>query len=178
MVKGVRARCPDGKTRETGKRIYARVGFSPKLNKRAIKRGAEGCREAEVGRMMQRRTFIQRLLGSVGVAASGTAIAADTRSIPIQESCIAGFQFHQGEAVWASLAVGDKLVLVREVANKHDVNAVAVYFRNRQLGYVPRAENSVIAQLLDRGERLESKITALRDEEDPWRRISFSVALV
>jgi hypothetical protein len=127
---------------------------------------------------MKRRTFIQRLFGSVGAAATGSAIAMETRSVLIQESPIAGFQFHQGDAIWPSLAVGENLVLVREASNAHDTDAVAVYFGKNQLGYVPRAENSVIAQLLDSGERVEARITSLRVEEDPSRRVSFSVFLV
>ena len=99
-------------------------------------------------------------------------------SVLIQESPIAGFQFHEGDVILPSLAVGEKLALVREAANTHDPDATAVYFRTNKLGYVPRAENSVIARLLDRGESVEAKITSLRVEEDPWQRVCFSVCLV
>lgn len=127
---------------------------------------------------MQRRTFVQRLFGSVGAAATGAGIPVAARSVLIQTSPIAGFQFHEGDAIWPSLAVGEKLELVREAANTNDSDAVAVYFQKQQLGYVPRGENSVVANLLDRGERVEARITELRVEEDPWQRVRFSVFLV
>lgn len=127
---------------------------------------------------MKRRTFIQRLFGGLGAAATGPAIALEQRSILLQESPIAGFQFHEGDAIWPSLAVGEELALMRENSNTHDPDAVAVYVRKKKLGYVPRAENSVIAQLLDRGERVEARITSLRVEEDPWQRVRFSVFLI
>ncbi len=127
---------------------------------------------------MKRRTFFKQLFGSIGVAATGATIAVKTQSVLIQESPIAGFQFHEGDAIWPSLAIGAKLALLREATNTHDPDAVAVYFQNNKLGYVPRAENSAIAQMLDRGETLEAKISRLSMEEDPSERVRFTVFLV
>ena len=127
---------------------------------------------------MKRRTFFRRLFASLGLAATGAAIATETRSVLIQESPIAGFQFHQGDAVWPHLMVGAPLKLVREPNNTHDPDAVAVYFLGQQLGYVPRAENSAIAGMMDRGETLEASISKLAVNEDPWQRVRFTVFLV
>jgi hypothetical protein len=127
---------------------------------------------------MKRRTFFQQLFGSIGVAATGATITLKTQSVLIQESPIAGFQFHEGAAIWPSLAVGEKLALMREATNTHDTDAVAVYFQNNKLGYVPRAENSAIAQMLDRGETLEARISKLLMDEDPSERVRFTVFLV
>lgn len=127
---------------------------------------------------MKRRTFFRRLFGSLGAVATGTAVATETRSVLIQESPIAGFQFHQGDAIWPLLTVGAALKLVREPGNTHDPDAVAVYFQKIKLGYVPRAENSAIAGMMDRGETLEASISKLAVDEDPWQRVRFSVFLV
>jgi hypothetical protein len=124
---------------------------------------------------MKRRTFFQRLFGSFGATVAGPVIGGDNHSVQIQESPIAGFQFHRGEAVWESLNVGDELKLVRETSNEHDPDAVAVYFGDEQLGYVPRAENSAISQMLDRGENLEARICRLLVSDDPWQRIRISI---
>ena len=99
-------------------------------------------------------------------------------TVQIQESPLAGFQFHRGEAVWESLNVGDELKLVRETSNEHDPDAVAVYFGDEQLGYVPRAENSAISQMLDRGENLEARICRLLVSDDPWQRVRFTIVRV
>ena len=127
---------------------------------------------------MKRRTFFQRLLGGLGIAAASPVLGIEDRSVLIQESPIAGFQFHSGEAVWPSLSVGAKLKLVRESANPHDDNAVAVYFHNEQLGYVPRVENAAIAQMLDRGESLEARISKLSISENPWDRVFINVSVI
>ena len=126
---------------------------------------------------MKRRTFFRRLFGSLGATVASPHVGAESRSVLIQESPIAGFQFHSGDAIWPSLAAGEELKLVREPSNAHDPDAVAVFFRDQQLGYVPRGENGAIAQMLDRGETLEASITKLHVTDDPWDRVRFSVFL-
>lgn len=127
---------------------------------------------------MQRRSFIQALFGfalypSVGRAAPKPQ--TEPSRILIQESPLAGFQYHQGETAWFHLRPGQPLHLVREPYNRHDPRAVAVYWRETKLGYVPRTENTAVAQLLDRGQTLEARIVALKQDPNPWRRLRFAV---
>ena len=126
---------------------------------------------------MERRTFIHGLLGGIGAGPMTHHAHARDRSVLIQESPFAGFQFHLGEAIWPDLQVGEAVSLIRESFNRHDRDAVAVYFGNDKLGYVPRAENRTIAQMLDRGERLEARITELVEDSDPWNRIRIGIFL-
>lgn len=128
---------------------------------------------------MKRRTFLNSLLGGIGL---GVLVRPARAHIPssnilIQESPLAGFQHHKGEHLWSFLQPGEPLRLVRETTNTYDANAVAVYFRGDKLGYVPRRENAAVAQMLDRGQRLEARIVRLLDEPNPWRRVRFSVEL-
>ena len=46
-----------------------------------------------------------------------------------------------------------------------------------KLGYVPRKENRAVAAALDRGEPLRARISRLREEKDPWKRLEFEVLL-
>ena len=127
--------------------------------------------------MMNRRRFFQSLFGSLGAVAAGPVVVAGNRSVLVQESPVAGFQFHQGEAAWPSLFTGASLSLRREPSNPHDSDAVAVYFKTKKLGYVPRTENRAVAGMLDRAENLEATVTKLSEGEDPWERIHFSISL-
>ena len=126
---------------------------------------------------MKRRTFFKTLLGGLGLGAVAPAVAFASRKVLIQESPVAGYQFYGGDWVWSSLTVGASLKLVREADNEHDADAVAVYFHDEQLGYVPRVENTAIAQMLDRGEHLEARISKLHSTENPWDRVWFEVVL-
>jgi len=105
-----------------------------------------------------------------------------TRHLPapttlLQEAPLAGFQYHSGRRVWRYLHEGETLRFKREPFNFHDHNAVAVYFRNEKLGYLPEDQNQIAAQLLDRGETLIGKIKRLVASSNPHERISLQVWL-
>jgi hypothetical protein len=97
--------------------------------------------------------------------------------ILLQDSPLAGFQFHQGKALWHEIKVGDRLDLIREKENKYDARAVRVEWRGQKLGYVPRRENADVARLMDNGARMEARITRLTESRDPWQRLRFEILL-
>lgn len=96
----------------------------------------------------------------------------------VQSSPLAGFQYHEGEALWSQMREGDALALVREPGNPHDANAVRVEWRGRMLGYLPRAENRSVAAEMDRGSRVEARIARLSEHRNPWRRLLIEVFVV
>lgn len=114
--------------------------------------------------------LVLALAGFAWADGSGTRIL-------VQNSPLAGFQFHEGKQLWKELKVGDALTLVREPENPHDPRAVRVDWNGHVLGYVPRAENEAVARQLDRGNRLEARIVRLNKSRDPWKRIEFEVFL-
>ncbi|MEN8214209.1 MAG: HIRAN domain-containing protein, partial [Pseudomonadota bacterium] len=126
---------------------------------------------------MQRRRFFQTLFGGMGAAILGRHSQARESSTLLQESPVAGFQYYRGNAIWPFLREGEKLSLVRESFNGHDRDAVAVYFRNDKLGFVPHRENSTIAQMLDRGDHLNARIIRLLDDNNPWRKVRIGIFL-
>ena len=104
------------------------------------------------------------------------AAGAETQvHILLQDSPLAGFQYHDGKRLWGDMRVGDALVLVREPDNPYDANAIRVDWRGYKLGYVPRQENADIARLMDKGARLEARISRLIESRDPWQRVRFEI---
>jgi hypothetical protein len=95
--------------------------------------------------------------------------------ILLQDSPLAGFQYHAGKQLWPQMQVGDALALVREPDNPHDARAVRVEWRGHKLGYVPRRENAGVARLMDGGQRLSARITRLAEVRDPWSRVRFEI---
>jgi hypothetical protein len=110
----------------------------------------------------------------LGAAAAG----AQSLRILVQNSPLAGFQYHAGAARWAEMREGDALELVREPDNAHDARAVRVEWRGLKLGYLPRAENRAVAAEMDRGGRVEARIAHLREHANPWKRIGIDVFVV
>jgi hypothetical protein len=88
---------------------------------------------------------------------------------------LAGSQYYALDSAWNELHVGDRLTLHREPDNRHDRNAVRVEWRGRQLGYLPRVHNRVIAGALDEGERIGARIIILRAHPDPWQRVVLEI---
>lgn len=113
----------------------------------------------------------------LGLALSLAAQAAEVR-ILVQSSPLAGFQYHAGEALWQEMRVGDRLALVREADNPHDVNAVRIEWRGQKLGYLPRAENRAVAAALDAGEAVDARIAKMRQHRNPWQRVLIEVFVV
>ena len=64
---------------------------------------------------------------------------------------IAGFMYWDGCESFHFLKMGEELKLVREEDNRHDPNAVAVYYKDYKLGFIPNSENGAFAQFLDMG---------------------------
>jgi hypothetical protein len=97
----------------------------------------------------------------------------------LQQSPLAGFQYHSGPHVWPQLCVGQPLSLVREPQNRHDTRAVAVYWQDYKLGYLPRSENFSIAQVLDRAEQqIQARIVRLQEDANPWNRVGLQIDVV
>ena len=129
---------------------------------------------------MHRRNFIgllAALLPPLASAGNRQRTAPPTRAILIQQSPIAGFQFHAGETLWPQLAIGDALTLTREPDNRYDPRAVRMDWQGHKFGYVPKRENTAVAQMLDRGQRLEAGIIELRESSNPWKRVMVVVRL-
>lgn len=116
-----------------------------------------------------------RLLLTISLAFWAFAAAAERVRILVQSSPLAGSQYHALAEVWPEIRVGDALTLVREPGNRHDPRAVRVDWRGRKLGYLPRAENRVVAAALDGGERLSARVSRLKADPDPWRRLEVEV---
>jgi len=100
------------------------------------------------------------------------------RPLVIQRSRLAGFRHHAAPALWPALHPGATLILTAEQDNPHDPQAVAVYWRGRKLGYLPRAENLVVSRLLARRRTLSARIRRLLPEADCDGRLLLDVLML
>lgn len=101
-----------------------------------------------------RRAFVAGagvVAAALPAAVAGTPQSA-TRAVPLLCSYVAGASRRTVRAIPEELQPGAKLRLVREPANDYDQRAVAVWTANAtKLGYVPRADNQALANLMDAG---------------------------
>jgi hypothetical protein len=123
---------------------------------------------------------VWRIAAAAALLGGAPAIAADREGVVrlmVQSSPLAGFRFHAAGSVWPALRVGDRLDLAREADNPHDASAIRVSWRGHALGYVPRRQNAALAWAMDRGERLQARISRLSEDPNPARRVEFEVFL-
>lgn len=106
-----------------------------------------------------------------------------------KECAVAGWNFHHPEEFWDELYEGAELVLIRDCANEHDRNAVAVAlahdFNGDEedfdfdfiIGYVPRKENEVIANMMDLGWKdvFMAELTTVKDDGPYDQRLRMTI---
>jgi hypothetical protein len=131
---------------------------------------------ATQGDTMNRRKLIQALGALFATPAIVKANPAKT-ALLLQQSPIAGFQYYEGGRLWSEFECEQVLTLQRETDNAYDKRAVAIYWQNKKLGYIPRRDNATISQLLDRGQTLHAKIDQLNDNDDAWKRMKIAVSV-
>ncbi len=85
---------------------------------------------------------------------------------------IAGFSYYDGVFAFNDMKVGSELVLKLEEDNKYDPKAVAVYFKNHKLGFIPRADNDIFYKLLKVGFKgISCHVQRLSPEEHPEEQV-------
>lgn len=93
---------------------------------------------------------------------------------------IAGFSYWDGALVFNELKIGTELRLEREEKNQYDPKAVAVYYGDNKLGYVPRISNDAISKLCEAGysDIFDVRINRVSPEESPEDQIGVIVSLI
>ena len=90
---------------------------------------------------------------------------------------VAGVQY--GEILFCrdDVKAGRELKMVREENNKHDPEAIALYFGEFKIGYIPSAENEVLAKFLDQGwgDIFEVYVDRFEDDKHPERQIGITI---
>jgi hypothetical protein len=130
---------------------------------------------------MRRRQILTALPGLTAAGALLSAKPAPAQTpladLLLLETRIAGSHHYQFAKLRQRLAPGQTLQLIREVDNRHDHRAVALHWHGRALGYLPRSDNVVIAQLLDRGLPLRAEILDFDDPAKFWEPMTLRVWL-
>ena len=90
---------------------------------------------------------------------------------------VAGFMFWDGCEAFGELENGTELKLVREPENKYDPEAVAVYYKDFKLGFVPSSENEKISRFLDMGytDLFEVRVARLCEDAHPEKQVFVNI---
>ncbi len=93
---------------------------------------------------------------------------------------IAGFTYYNGPLVFSKLKIGKKLEMKLEEDNKYDARAIAIFYKNQKIGFVPKTENRILYKMLKIGleKNLRMVVQMVNPAENPERQVQVLVHLV
>lgn len=128
---------------------------------------------------MKRKDFFKNiLLGTTGMLLSGGKMIeekTDKQKIRLATFFITGFQYYDGRDVEHLLETEMPILLNRQPHNKYDKNAIEVYSGEAKLGFIPRSDNKVIAEIMDQGIEVKGKITELNPDAIPFGNVKAEI---
>lgn len=88
---------------------------------------------------------------------------------------LSGYQYHQGKKLEHLFKPGIQVNLKLEPDNPFDDDAVAVYYSNARIGFIPSGWNDAVANLLKQGQAVKAEVTRFDPNLEPWERLQVEV---
>jgi hypothetical protein len=126
---------------------------------------------------MERASFIKKVsiagLSVFGLIKTSPVLKAveEIKPVFLFTTSIAGYQYYAGERVEKFYVRNARLELKAEEENPHDINAIEVFYEGFKLGYIPRGENTILANLLRHGKQLFAEVENFNPQKYPWERV-------
>ncbi|MEZ5195249.1 MAG: HIRAN domain-containing protein [Bacteroidales bacterium] len=128
---------------------------------------------------MKRSQFINNLLALGGLNLLPANVFKSYDKYYLLQFFVAGFRFYKGMELLESMNEGDLLELLREPENPHDECAIALYWNNEKIGFIPRDENALLSRLIDANALdLIAEISHLNKEVEPWENVHVAVSFL
>jgi len=65
-----------------------------------------------------------------------------------------------------TLSIGSNIDLIPEPENPYDPNAVACYYKGRQVGYLMKRDNSQVLEAIKKGTNVTAKVHTIEPDDD------------
>ena len=125
---------------------------------------------------MNRIGFLKRMIGVVGFGMLPLNVLLTKRKVYLLQCFVAGFRHYKGMEFLPEMEENDFIELRREYNNQHDEFAIALYWQQEKIGYVPAEHNNTIARLLDaEALPLLAIITHLNKAVKPWESAAIAI---
>jgi len=125
---------------------------------------------------MNRAAFIKNLALLFGAGHLPADMFIHYQKIYLLHFFVRGFKFYQGPKIIDQINQNGLVHLVREPDNEYDLNAIAVYFENQKIGFVPAESNEVLRRILDaKLLDLQAEITKIEPDAQTWEQISVAI---
>ena len=117
------------------------------------------------------------LLALIGTG-TANSLQPFSREIFLLDIVVAGTTFcDEIYDIEPHLKQGTILRMVRKPNNKYDELAIALYYDDTQIGWVPRSLNQIISRLMDAGKEFFCRVERVEDVNN-WVKISSKIYMV
>ena len=114
------------------------------------------------------------LIGTEGI----NALGLPKREIFLLDIVVAGTTFCPiVQELVPTLLPNTVLRMVRQPHNEYDENAIAIYYEEHRIGYVPQELNLVISRLMDAGKEFYARVILVKKIHE-WVRISAKLFMI
>lgn len=125
---------------------------------------------------MNRSEFLRRLIGIAGIGFFSIPEIKATQKVYLLQTFVAGFRFYKSMELLQHMQQNDIVELKRIPENEHDAFAIALYWQQEMIGYLPAETNEVLARLMDaKALSLIGLITHLNHDAKPWENVAVAV---
>lgn len=108
---------------------------------------------------MNRKEFLQTLLASgVGLAMTLGPQKLRAKGRYLYSGTVAGTYYYEFENCQQHIGQNDAAVVQLEPSNPHDHRAIEVFWKGRKMGYIPRADNKTLYNMMKDGAQLSATI--------------------
>ena len=125
---------------------------------------------------MNRTSFIKSFISLLGLGAIPVGIIRHYKKVYLLKSFVRGFKYYDGPGLLNEMKEGDMVELRREPNNAFDVDAIALYFNNFKIGFIPAESNTILSKLMD-AEVVEllGEIKHLQIDASTWENVAIAV---
>ena len=126
---------------------------------------------------MNRGEFLRNMFGGIALSFVPKLEAKTINKQKLLQCFVAGFRYYNGPQLLDKMEIGDTIKLVREPNNKYDNKAIALYFQNNKIGFIPQMDNQVICNMMDANLlELQAEISYVNPKKDTWEQVEIIVS--
>ncbi len=118
------------------------------------------------------------LLELISKSSGGNAIMPFTREIFLLDIVVAGTTYcKEIDEIESFLVAETVLKMQRDVKNEYDKNAIALYYNDIRIGWIPRELNLIISRLMDAGKAFFCRVNNA-ERKNKWLKVEAKIYMV
>jgi hypothetical protein len=125
---------------------------------------------------VNRSEFIKSIIGAFGISVLPKKSYKQYEKIYLLKCFVRGFTYYEGPKLIKELNADQQLELVREPENEHDGKAIALYYNQQKIGFIPRENNYILSKLIDaKLLDLQAEIKYVNPDASDWNKLYIKI---